>query len=261
MYMSNKRVIVYRRVSTGNQKDEGTIEVQTYEIDQYCANMGYEIVATFKDDGVSGGLEDRPGLAEMFNYLESPEGKKVDAVVILKLDRLARDLYIQEHLIKKLEALKMPLISTKEPDLNSKDPMRKAFRQFMGIVSELEKAFITMRLSGGRNNKARKGGYAGGRVALGYASKDKDLSPILAEADLINRIYHMKRYNRLSINQIARTLNKQGAETKRGGKWYASTVAYILNNPIYTGRYLYRDIESKRMDLALLNGKADISIQ
>jgi DNA invertase Pin-like site-specific DNA recombinase len=32
----------------------------------------------------------------------------------------------------------------------------------MGIVSELEKSFITMRLSGGRINKARKGGYAGG---------------------------------------------------------------------------------------------------
>ena len=52
----------------------------------------------------------------------------------------------------------MKLISIKELNLESGDPMRKAFRQFMGIVSELEKSFITMWLSGGRINKARNGG-------------------------------------------------------------------------------------------------------
>ena len=52
--------------------------------------------------------------------------------------------------------------------------MRKAFRQFIGIVSELEKAFITMRHNGGRINKAQKGGYAGGATALGYKTKNKN---------------------------------------------------------------------------------------
>ena len=42
-------------------------------------------------------------------------------------------------MIKKLEELNKKLISIKEPNLDSKDPMRKAFRQFMGIVSELVK--------------------------------------------------------------------------------------------------------------------------
>ncbi|MBA7563257.1 hypothetical protein ES708_04912 [subsurface metagenome] len=66
------------------------------------------------------------------------------------------------------------LISIKEPHLDSNDPMRKAFRQFIGIVSELEKTFITMRHSGGRINKAQKGGYAGGTTALGYKTKNKN---------------------------------------------------------------------------------------
>ena len=80
---------------------------------------------------------------------------------------MARDLSIQEHLIQKIQTLGKRLISTKEQDLDSTDPMRKAFRQFMGMVSELEKAFITMRLSEGRLNKARKGKYAGGGVPTG----------------------------------------------------------------------------------------------
>jgi len=168
-----KKLVGYCRVSTDNQKEEGTIEIQEKSLKGYVEKNGYELVKVFKDNGISGGsdLENRPGLVELFSYIET--NKEIEGVLIFKLDRLARDLYIQEHLIKKLEVFNKKLISIKEPHLESKDPMRKAFRQFMGIVSELEKAFITMRLSGGRINKAQKGGYAGGATALGYKTKTK----------------------------------------------------------------------------------------
>lgn len=143
--MQASKFIAYARVSTDNQREEGTIQVQEHAIHQFAHKSKLEIQEVFRDDGVSGGLEARPGLAAMFDYLEHhPE---VEGVLIFKLDRLARDLYIQEHLIQKLQALGKRLVSTKEQDLDSTDAMRKAFRQFMGIVSELEKAFITMRLA------------------------------------------------------------------------------------------------------------------
>jgi len=245
------RVIAYCRVSTDNQKEEGTINLQVDAIREYCQNKGYDLIDTFKDEGVSGGLEDRPALATLFNYLEGA-GKIVQAVVVWKLDRLARDLYIQEHLIKKLELLDKKLISTKESDLDSNDPMRKAFRQFMGIVAELEKAFITMRLSGGRIQKAKQGKYAGGGIALGYLTKEKELQPDTMETETIQAIFAFKRNKRLSINEIARRLQLDGYQTKRGGKWYASTVSYILKNRIYKGLYEYKGIESQRGDLNLL---------
>lgn len=247
------RVIAYCRVSTTNQKEEGTIEIQENAVAEFCKQYNHELVKLFKDNGVSGGLEDRPGLAEMFSFLESKEGKKIESVVIWKLDRLARDLYIQELLVRKFEQLNKTLISTKEPDLSSGDPMRKAFRQFMGIVSELEKSFITMRLSGGRMNKARKGKYAGGSVALGYNAVDKELIQSSEEVKTVIGIFRMKRNNHLSINEIARRLNAEGQKTKRGGRWYASTVSYILNNPIYKGNYGYRNIATQRDDLNLLH--------
>jgi hypothetical protein len=153
----------------------------------------------------------------MFNYLESDEGKAVDAVIIWKLDRLARDLYIQEHLIKKLEALKVKLISTKEADLDSNEPMRKAFRQFMGVVSELEKAFITMRLQGGRMQKAKSGGFAGGAAALGYVSEGKELKLQAADVETIRTIFKLKKNNHYSINEIARYLTEQGIRPNGAG--------------------------------------------
>lgn len=248
----SKKIIGYCRVSTDNQKDEGTIDLQRQALREYAEQNGYELVKTFEDEGVSGGLEDRAGLAELFNFLEDKANKEIGAVLIFKLDRLARDLYIQEHLIKKLESLGKSLISTKEADLASDDPMRKAFRQFMGIVSELEKSFITMRLSGGRINKIKnKKTYAGGGIALGYSTKNKDLIIDTAGADTIRQIFKMKRYGRKGLREIARTLNEQGIATARGGEWHAGTIKYILANPLYKGVMAYSGIEAKRADLAL----------
>ncbi len=244
------KIIGYCRISTDNQKEEGTIEIQQKALIEYAKVNRHELLEVFSDEGISGGLENRPGLSELFDYLE--EHPEVDGVLIFKLDRLARDLYIQEHLIKKLEELGKKLYSIKEPNLDSDDPMRKAFRQFMGIVSELEKAFITMRLSEGRIHKAKKGGYAGGSTALGYKAIDKELSIDKNQAELVKNIFHMKRYKRMGLREIARELNKSGIPTARGGKWYAGTVKYILNNSIYKGLMDYKDIRVKNPDLALL---------
>jgi site-specific DNA recombinase len=246
------KVFGYCRVSTDNQKDEGTIEIQRVALREYAEAKGLELVEIFSDDGVSGGLEDRPALAEMFNALE--ERIEIGGVLIFKLDRLARDLYIQEHLIKQLDKLGKKIISTKEQDLDSNDPMRKAFRQFMGIVSELEKSFITMRLSGGRINKAKKGKYAGGGVAMGYLAKGKELAIDPLQADTIRAIFEMKR-KRKGYCAIARDLNERSIPTSRGKRWYAGTVKYILKNPLYRGVLSYRDIDSQRADLAILPTK------
>jgi len=246
-----KKLVGYCRVSTDNQKEEGTIEIQENSLKKYADKNGYELVKIFEDNGISGGseLENRPGLAELFSYTEN--NKEIEGVLIFKLDRLARDLYIQEHLIKKLEGLNKKLISIEEPHLDSNDPMRKAFRQFMGIISELEKAFITMRLSGGRINKAQKGGYAGGATALGYKTKNKKLIIDEKQAEIIRIIFKMKRYKRMGLREIARELNKKGIPTARGGKWYAGTIKYILENPLYKGMAHYKENKVKNIDLSL----------
>ncbi len=243
------RFFGYCRVSTDNQRDEGTIALQETALDEYCREQGYELVRVFRDEGVSGAkeLDNRPGLADLFDCLE--QDVSVDGVLIYKLDRLARDLYIQEHLIRKLAQMGRRILSTKELDLDSTDPMRKAFRQFMGTVSELEKAFITMRLSGGRLNKARKGGYAGGGVALGYKAEGKELSIDKTHAETVRLIFSLRR-RRKGYRAIAQLLNTQGIPTARGGQWHGGTVRYILRNPIYKGRLAYKGVRAERPDLA-----------
>ena len=243
-----QRLVGYCRVSTDNQKEEGTIEIQENALKEFADRNKYKLLKVFKDEGVSGGLEDRPGLADMFRFLESKPRTK--GILIYKLDRLARDLYIQEHLIKKLELLQKVILSVKEPNLDSRDPMRKAFRQFMGIVAELEKAFITMRLSSGRLNKARKGGYSGGRIALGYKAENKDLVLDNDHLETIRKIYTLRRQEG-GLREIARFLNNRNIPTARGGRWYGATIRYILRNKLYKGKLVYKNIASTRKDLEI----------
>ncbi|MFA7418893.1 MAG: recombinase family protein [Melioribacteraceae bacterium] len=236
------KAVAYCRVSTDKQKDEGTVQIQIVEIDKYCLTNKIQLVETFKDEGVSGAneIENRMGLPDLFNFLELH--KDIEAVIIYKLDRLARDLYLQEHIIKQLDKLNVQLVSTKEKDLESNDPMRKGFRQFMGLISEMEKSFITMRMTAGRNRKALQGGYAGGGVPLGYEIKDSQLVVSSVDSPTIKLVFKLKK-RKMTLGQIARHLNENNIPSAKGGKWYSGTVKYILENRIYKGRYDYSSVQ------------------
>lgn len=236
------KAIGYARVSTDRQKNERTIELQTVEINNYCLVNKIHLVETFKDDGVSGAneIENRIGLPDLFNFLE--HNKDIQIVIIYKLDRLARDLYIQEHIIKQLDKLNVQLVSTKEKDLESNDPMRKGFRQFMGLISEMEKGFIRMRLSAGRNRKALQGGYAGGGVPLGYEIKGGQLVVSDDDSPTVKLVFRLKK-RKMTLGQIAKYLTENNIPTAKGGKWYRATVKYILENRIYKGKYDYSTVQ------------------
>jgi len=247
------RLVGYCRVSTANQRDEGTVEIQEQALAAFATSKGHELVTIFRDEAVSGAkdLENRPGLVEALDALDADP--TLDGVLIWKLDRLARDLYVQEFIIRELQKRDKALVSVKDGDAltGTGDPMRTAFRQFMGVVAQLEKAFITMRLSAGRVNKARKGGYAGGGCAMGYRVKDSELHVDQAGADTVRMIFSL-RARRLSLRDIARQLNEEAVPTARGGRWQAATVSYILRNQKYHGNLTYSGQSAARADLDLL---------
>lgn len=224
-----KQAITYYRVSTDLQKEEGTIEIQKTKVREFATKNDYVIMDEFSDDGVSGGLAERPGLRRMLDCLSDT---KAEYILIYKLDRLARDLYIQEGLIKEFTKNNKQLISTLEPDLDGSDPFRKAFRQMLGVFSEFEKAMIALRLEGGRERKAKNGGWHGGRI-YGYDNLDGNLIINQKEAEAINIIFNLRK-KKNSYKKIAKQLSVINIPTKRGNEiWRASTIKKMINNPIY----------------------------
>lgn len=242
------KVVGYCRVSTRN----GNIEIQLSAIERYGEKENLELVKIFEDQGVSGGLADRPALLEMMDYLDV--NKDVKKVIIYKLDRLARDLLIQESIIQQFRKRDVELISVKEPGLLSGDSVRKLMRQLLGAFAEFEKSLITTRLKAGRRRKARKGGYSGGGSAYGYKAVKGQLEVDHERAETIRLIFKLRK-KKMSMQKIADHLNREGIPTARNGeKWYACGVGYILKNPKYRGLSVYGDVSVKNENLKIIGG-------
>lgn len=249
------RLVGYCRVSTENQAQEGTIEIQKLALSEYAKAQGHELVKVFSDEGVSGSSTDRPGLTDVYDYLENHPD--INGVLITSLDRLARSMRDQENIIYELQEEKHKrLLSVNDSDLDSKNPDRILLRHAKGMANQYELSMITRRLRAGRKEKARNGKRAGGAVPVGYHSisldgkgAGKDWVIDKAQAETVKLIFHLSRCKNKRTHRhngpkaIARILNEKGIPPARGIKWYPSTVRYILNNSIYRGHVHYADGE------------------
>ena len=192
------KVIGYARTSTSAQDKAETIQIQITEIEKFAKTNNLELVKIFKDGGVSGSLAKRKGLAELYEFIASH--KDIEAIIIFKLDRLGRELRIQENLLHDFQNNHdLDIISVKEKDLGGDDPTRVLMRQILGSFAEYEKSIIALRMSLGRIKKAKSDGYAGGSPSFGYSAKNKSLIINQNQADIVKKIYHMKRFQRKSL--------------------------------------------------------------
>src|SRR5918993_4145798 len=87
-----ERVAPYLRVSSEEQRERETIEIQREFLEQYCRLYGLEVVQIYADDGVSGTvpLHGRP---EGRRLLEDAKEGKFSTLLVYRLDRLGRGLF------------------------------------------------------------------------------------------------------------------------------------------------------------------------
>jgi DNA invertase Pin-like site-specific DNA recombinase len=220
------RVIAYLRVSTDRQAEHGLgLDVQRRAVRSWASANGHKVIATYQDAGISGGngLDNRPGLAAAFGDLEDD---KADALVVYRLDRLARKLASQETWIEQLGRRGKAVISVTEPDVGA-DEMRDLVRQILGAIAQYERAVIRRRMQSGRAEKAAQGGYAYGSPAYGFRSEDRQLVPDAHEAAVVARILAMHAHG-MGTRGIAAALNADGVPTKRGNAWFSESVARVI---------------------------------
>jgi DNA invertase Pin-like site-specific DNA recombinase len=156
----------------------------------------------------------------------------VPRVWFYRLDRLARDLIIQETLLGEVWRMGREVFSTSAAEQgylqdDPHDPSRKLIRQVLGAVNEYERAMIALRLKSGRARKHANGGYAYGGLGFGYKAVQGSLVPDETEQRTIRRIEKLRSQGR-TLRQIAHTLNREGRKPRRSDVWHASTVGAIL---------------------------------
>ncbi len=249
-----KSAAAYLRVSTDNQamEDSYGLPAQKEAILTYASNQGIEVVVFFIDDCCSGATLDRPGLQQL---LKESSLKKFDVVLVAKMDRIARELFYSLFIEKELLINGANIVSVSEP-VSGSDPMNTAFRQLMGVFAQLEKSMITMRMSGGRKQKAHAGGYFGGRAAYGYSSKRgaKKLRIDKSKALAVKRTFELReQHPEWSLRQLAERLNEEGHTTAQGKLFKPMQVKRILDREdFYSGKYSYAGIEAKGKHKAII---------
>jgi DNA invertase Pin-like site-specific DNA recombinase len=128
-----KRAALYLRVSTDRQ----TVESQRQALEGVARHRGWEIVATYSDNSVSGakGRKDRPEFDRMLS--ESARGK-FDVVMAFALDRIGRSLAGLLHTIKHLEDCNVDLFIDRQM-LDTTTPRGKLLFAVTGAFAEFER--------------------------------------------------------------------------------------------------------------------------
>jgi len=219
-----EKVFAYIRVSSQAQAktDKDGFERQKQAIEKYATANNLQIVEHFYEDH-TGTDQHRPELARLMVSLEE-EGQEVKTVLIEKLDRLARELMIQEAIIKDFVKNDFNIISAIEgKDLSADDATRKLVRQVMGAFSEYEKTMLVAKLWAAKERKRIKTGkYAGGRMNYNESEKGREI------IRLIRKLRRRKNGSRQwTWQQIADYLNENNIFTLNGQKWSLHNVFHV----------------------------------
>lgn len=150
------RAALYARVSTGDQD----VEVQLAELREWAERADVEVVEFI--DVKSGRRRDRPGLDAL---LEAARRREFDAVVVVRLDRVARSLSHMAQVGEELSDLGIELVSLTEGIDTSTAPGRALFGM-CGVFAQLELDLIRERTRAGMDAARRRGKRIGRPPAL-----------------------------------------------------------------------------------------------
>jgi DNA invertase Pin-like site-specific DNA recombinase len=231
------KAIGYIRVSTQEQVSGFGLDVQERSIRDYCKATGLRLVGVLRDEGQSGGngLESRVGLAEALAKLK---GGQASTLVVYRMDRLARDLILQETLVERLRNQGTPVRSASEPDLDTDttDPTKVLIRQIIGAVSQYERAVIRGRMMAGKAAKVAQGGFPGGRTRYGFKLENGEVVADPAEQVVVAEV-RRRRAAGESLREVGNALEAMGYAPRDGERWHPNTVRRIAaTSPVPTKR-------------------------
>ena len=226
------KVALYIRVSTERQANEGdSLEEQETELKKYCDFRQFAIHQIYIERGKSGGNTNRPEYQKLVKDIRQ---KKINAVVVKKLDRLSRSLLDFEQLMNLMNENEVEFISIKE-NFDTTTAMGKAMLRVALVFAQLEREQTSERIADVMGFRARQGLYNGGLRPLGYTTVDKEIVPYKKEKDIVEILFNTFLTTR-STTHTAKTLNDMGFRDRRNNIFDCRQVQWILQNPVYAGK-------------------------
>src|SRR5713226_2794403 len=246
------RCAIYTRVSTDHGLDQefNSLDAQYDAASAYIksqAHAGWTLIRSRYDDGgYSGGSTDRPGLQKL---LDDIRARKVDVIVVYKVDRLTRALTDFAKLVELFDAHGVSFVSVTQ-QFNTTTSMGRLTLNVLLSFAQFEREVTSERIRDKIAASKRKGLWVGGTLPFGYEMKEGKIAVVEEEAELVRLIF--RRYLELgSVNELVRDLKERNIRTRakrlatgatRGGIPFGrGALYYVLSNHFYVGEVKYKN--------------------
>ena len=232
------RVAIYIRWSTEEQSDGTTLIEQREGCEFYVKSQGWFVnpTLTFIDDGYSGASLERPGIRQIRQMVRQGE---IDCIVVLKIDRLSRNIVDATQLVLDEWKDKCHLRCVRQP-IDTTSETGRMFFSILATFADFERAQITERTYQGRIRRVKEG-RAATLVQYGYLATnergvrvlDPERAPVVAE------MFRRVKEERQTAGTIHAWLQEAGIPAPAGEQWSLNQIRRMLKNPIYAGRIVY----------------------
>ena len=252
MTIQKTRCAIYTRKSTeeGLDMEFNSLDAQREACDAYIASQKHEgwvhVPDIYDDGGFTGGNMERPALKRLINDIKH---KKIDTIVVYKVDRLSRSLSDFAKLIDLFDEYNVSFVSVTQ-QFNTTTSMGRLTLNILLSFAQFEREVIGERIRDKFAASKRKGMWMGGVTPLGYVVKDRNLLIEPTEAKSVRQIFERFLMIR-SVTTLVRELPKLGIVSKKrttksgkiigGAPLYKASIYKILTNPIYIGKIKHKD--------------------
>jgi site-specific DNA recombinase len=245
------RCAIYTRVSTdqGLEQDFNSLDAQREASEAYIKSQAHEgwrlIRDHYDDDGFSGGSMDRPALQKLLVDVQS---RRIDVIVVYKVDRLTRSLADFAKLVETFDAHGVSFVSVTQL-FNTTTSMGRLTLNVLLSFAQFEREVTGERIRDKIAASKKKGMWMGGVVPLGYRAEDRALRIVEDQAEIVRSLF--RRYlgagsvvrlkQQLDTEEVRIPIRIDGGGRSTGGGLFSRGHIYkILSNPIYVGRIAHK---------------------
>src|SRR5579862_2474263 len=187
------RCAIYTRKSSeeGLEQSFNSLDAQREACEAFILSQRHEgwrmLPAHYDDGGYSGGNMERPALKRL---LEDIQAKKVNVIVVYKVDRLTRSLADFVKIVEALDARGVSFVSVTQ-QFNTTTSMGRLTLNVLLSFAQFEREVTGERIRDKIAASKRKGMWMGGPVSLGYDVKERRLIVDKEEQNLVVRMFRL----------------------------------------------------------------------
>ncbi len=234
---SSPSAVIYTRVSTEEQVGNHSLSTQQKCCEEFCAREGFEVVASFSDEGESAKTANRTELQEMLAYVAAnAKRQNITAVVVMRVDRFSRNVLVHEQVRLYLRASGVNLRSATE--YIDETAVGQMMEGVLAVMAQFDNAVRSDRTKAGMTASLNAGNWVW-RPPIGYAKGPAGGTTMVHDpesAPLIVRLFEAVAQEGASQSSALREVTSLGLRRADGSMVPLQAVGRILRNPLYAGR-------------------------